>query len=212
MMSCNSLLMSADVLFLFEMYAKLFAASSPIAAMAMFIAMTPTSTPKERWQLSLKASHVSFGILLLCAFFGSKLLDFMGVDMNAFRIAGGIVMGLMGIDMVRSSVNENDSVNTKASSESIIVTPLAFPIISGPGAISSLMIAKSDAVNLTQHLYSYVALTALMLTFYAFFYVTAFSSKWLKPSLVQISTKLCGLIVLAMSAQFISSGVLGFIK
>lgn len=204
--------MSADVLFLCEMYAKLFAASSPIAAMAMFIAMTPNSTPKERWELSLKASHVSFGILLLCAFFGTKLLDFMGVEMNAFRIAGGIVMGLMGIDMIHSSTDDSTSGNIRISPEKIIVTPLAFPIISGPGAISSLMITKNDAVNAMQHVYSYVALTALMLTFYAFFYITAFSSRWLKPSLVQISTKLCGLIVLAMAAQFISSGVLGFIK
>jgi len=204
--------MSTDVLFLCEMYAKLFAASSPIAAMAMFIAMTPNSTPKERWELSLKASHVSFGILLLCAFFGTKLLDFMGVEMNAFRIAGGIVMGLMGIDIIHSSTDDSTSGNIGISPEKIIVTPLAFPIISGPGAISSLMITKSDAVNAMQHVYSYVALTALMLTFYAFFYITAFSSRWLKPSLVQISTKLCGLIVLAMAAQFISSGVLGFIK
>ena len=204
--------MSADVLFLCEMYAKLFAASSPIAAMAMFIAMTPNSTPQERWKLSLKASHVSFGILLLCAFFGTKLLDFMGVEMNAFRIAGGIVMGLMGIDMIRSSTEDNANENTGISPEKIVVTPLAFPIISGPGAISSLMITKSDAVNAMQHFYSYVALTALMVTFYVFFYITAFSSRWLKPSLVQISTKLCGLIVLAMAAQFISSGILGFIK
>ncbi len=203
--------MNADVLYLIEMYAKLFAASSPIAAMAMLIAMTPGYTPKERWQLSIKAINVSFGILLACAFFGPSLLDFMGVDMNAFRIAGGIIMGLMGLDMIRSQISdETTSSNKQQSRLDITVTPLAFPIISGPGAISSLMIAKSDAINSIQNVYAYVALVLLMLTFYSGFYITAFSSKWLTKSVVQISTKLCGLIVVAMAAQFIAGGIAGF--
>ena len=204
--------MNADVLFLLEMYAKLFAASAPIAAMAMFIGMTPGYTPKERWQLSLRATHVSFGILLLCAFFGTKLLDFMGIEMDAFRVAGGLVMGLLGLDMIRTQIDCDAATTDPKSRPDITVTPLAFPIISGPGAISSLMIAKSDAINVTQHFYAYIALTALILTFYGFFYITAYSSKWLKPSVVQISTKLCGLIVLAMAAQFVASGILGFMK
>jgi multiple antibiotic resistance protein len=205
--------MNDDILFLIEMYAKMFAASAPIAAMAMFISMTPGYTPKERWQLSLKATHVSFGILLLCAFFGTKLLDFMGVEMDAFRIAGGLVMGLMGLDMIRKQTDCDASSATDSKNRpDIVVTPLAFPIISGPGAISSLMITKSDAVKLTQHFYAYIALIVFMLTFYGFFYVTSYSSKWLKPSIVQISTKFCGLIVLAMAAQFIAHGILGFLK
>lgn len=203
--------MNTDVLYLFEVYAKLFAASSPIAAMAMFIAMTPSYSPQERWQLSLKATHVSFGILITCAFFGTSLLDFMGVNMNAFRIAGGVIMGLMGIDMIRSQIEDGTSENvSKANRPDITVTPLAFPIISGPGAISSLMIAKSDAINSIQNAYAYVALALLMLTFYGGFYITAFSSKWLTKSVVQISTKLCGLIVVAMAAQFIAGGIAGF--
>lgn len=203
--------MNTELLYLFEVYAKLFAASSPIAAMAMFIAMTPSYSPKERWQLSLKATHVSFGILITCAFFGTSLLDFMGVDMNAFRIAGGVVMGLMGIDMIRSQITDETPENaSKANRPDITVMPLAFPIISGPGAISSLMIAKSDAINSIQNAYAYVALALIMLTFYGGFYITAFSSKWLTKSVVQISTKLCGLIVVAMAAQFIAGGIAGF--
>ena len=203
--------MNADVLYLFEMYAKLFAASSPIAAMAMFIAMTPGYTPKERWQLSFRATNVSLGILIACAFFGTSLLDFMGVDMNAFRIAGGVIMGLMGIDMIRSQTSDETIENApQINRPDITVTPLAFPIISGPGAISSLMIAKSDALNSIQNAYAYVALALIMLTFYGGFYITAFSSKWLTKSVVQISTKLCGLIVVAMSAQFIAGGIAGF--
>ena len=136
----------------------------------------------------------------------------MGVEMDAFRIAGGLVMGLLGLDMIRTQIDCDAATADPKNRPDITVTPLAFPIISGPGAISSLMIAKSDAVTSMQHFYAYIALTALMLTFYGFFYITAYSSKWLKPSIVQISTKLCGLIVLAMAAQFVANGIFGFVK
>ena len=121
-------------------------------------------------------------------------------------------MSLIGIDMVRAPATVDDSVADSKSQQDITVTPLAFPIISGPGAISSLMIGKSEACNLTQTLYAYLGLVAIMLTFYTLFYIVSFSSKWLKPALVQISAKLCGLILLAMAAQFFASGVLGFLK
>ena len=202
---------SVNIQFFFEIYAKLFAASSPLAAAAMFIAITPAYTSKERWRIALNAINVSFFILLLCAFLGDSLLEFMGVNMDAFRVAGGIVMSLIGIDMIRSQPDDvsTNKINTK---QDITITPLAFPIISGPGAISSLMIGKSEACNSIQVFYAYLGLVAIMVTFYVLFYIASFSSKWLKPSLVQISAKLCGLILLAMAAQFFVSGVLGFLK
>ena len=136
----------------------------------------------------------------------------MGVNMDAFRIAGGVVMSLIGIDLIRSEVTTNDAIPVSDKRQDITVTPLAFPIISGPGAISSLMIGKSEACNSTQILYAYLALVAIVATFYGLFYLASFSSKWLKPALVQISAKLCGLILLAMAAQFFAAGVLGFLK
>ncbi len=203
--------MGSDIQFFFEMYAKLFAASSPLAAAAMFIAISSAYTPKERWQIAWHAINISFFILLLCAFLGDSLLEFMGVNMDAFRIAGGIVMSLIGIDMIRSQP-EDDSINKASIKQDITITPLAFPIISGPGAISSLMIGKSEACNSIQIFYAYLGLIAIILTFYVLFYIASFSSKWLKPSLVQISAKLCGLILLAMAAQFFVSGILGFLQ
>lgn len=204
--------MGSDIQFFIEIYAKLFAASSPLAAAAMFLAITSTYTPKQRWQTAVRAINVSFGILLLCAFFGIGLLEVMGVNMDAFRIAGGIVMSLIGIDMVRAPTTIEDPTIVSETRQDITVTPLAFPIISGPGAISSLMIGKSEACNSAQTLYAYLGLVAIMLTFYSLFYVVSFSSKWLKPALVQISAKLCGLILLAMAAQFFAAGVLGFLR
>ncbi len=203
--------MDSNIQFLMEMYAKMFAASSPIAAMAMAISMTPFCNPQERWQITRKACHVSLGILLACALFGSHLLDLFGLEMNAFKIAGGIVMGMMGFDLLKCDFSKADGSNNQSSLKDIIVTPLAFPIISGPGAISSLIITKSEACNQVQSCLAYVAVALIMATFYFLFYLTSVGSKWLTPAFIQITSKLCGLIVLAMSAQFFAYGILGFL-
>lgn len=195
-----------------EIYARLFAASAPIAVMAIFIGMTPGYSPKERWQLAFRATSIALVLLLLSAFFGIQLLNFLGVDMNAFRVAGGLVLALIGLDMVRSEISIEEGKVENVQRPDITVTPLAFPIISGPGAISTLMIAKSEATTSSEHLCSYVAAFAIALTFYILFYITSFFSKLLKPAFIKISTKLFGLIVLAIGAQFLISGCLGFWK
>lgn len=203
--------MNSDTLYFVELFGKLFASSAPIAVMAIFLAMTPGYTPKERWKTAFKASNVSLGILLLCALFGNRLLELLGVDMNAFRIAGGLVLGFIGLDMVQSSNNEEKKEKgAPPPRRDIVVTPLAFPVISGPGAISALMITKSEATNQTQELYAYGSLFALMALFYVLFFLVSFCSKWLTPAFINITTKLFGLVVVAMSVQFIASGILGF--
>jgi multiple antibiotic resistance protein len=208
--------MSEDVQYLLEMYAKMFAACSPIAAVALCISMTPNNTPQERWKLACKACHVAFGLLLICAFFGARLLDLLGVDMNAFRIAGGLVLGMMGFDLLKCEFSDENTADPEQKghtrTKDIIVTPLAFPIIAGPGAISSLMIVKSDACNDVQTFFAYVNVVLLMLTLYGLFYLASVCSKLLSPAFIQVSSRLCGLIVLAMSAQFLASGVVGFFK
>jgi multiple antibiotic resistance protein len=208
--------MSEDVKYMIEMYAKMFAASSPIAAVALYISITPSNAPKERWRVACKACHVAFGLLLTCAFFGVRLLDLLGVDMNAFRIAGGLVLGMIGFDLLKCEFSDENTADSeqkgRTRTKDIIVTPLAFPIIVGPGAISSLMILKNDACNNLQTFFAYINVVLLMLTFYGLFYLGSVCSKLLSPAFIQISARLCGLIVLAMAAQFLASGTIGFFK
>lgn len=213
MLSNDQSFMNADIQYLIEVYVQLFAASSPIAAMAMFIGVTADYTPQERWETSRMACHVSLGILLVCALFGSHLLDLVGITMDAFRIAGGIVMGIMGIALIKfESSSEEGASSSEKKHADITITPLAFPIIAGPGAISSLMIVKSEAANTTQSCYAYLGVLLIMATYYIFSYFTSLSSKWLHPTFLKISSKLCGLVVLAMAAQFLAIGLCGFMK
>ena len=186
-----------------QTYLLLFVASSPIAYVAMFVAMTPHLNTQERWDLSRQACHVSLCILLFVALLGEIVLNLLGVSLGAFRIAGGIVMALMGWDMLKDDLKQPH----KRLSKEHVVVPIAFPMISGPGAISALMMARSSVVTLHDKLGLYSAVFCLMLTFYALFYVASFTSKFLKEEIILFIYRLSGIIILLIAVEFIAKGL-----
>ena len=98
------------------------------------------------------------------------------------------------------------------SGKSLIVTPLAFPLIAGPGAVSSVIIGQSEAVNMPQKFYVYAAVFLIMLTFYITFYIACSLSKYMKPAFMQICTKLFGILILAIGFKLMTFGVVGLLK
>lgn len=191
--------------FFLKTYSLFFIASAPLIYVALFIAMTPHYTPQQRWELSRKACHIALLILLITAFFGIKLLSALGINLDAFRIAGGIVIGRMGLQMLKNAPQ-----TSQTFSETMLVVPLAFPMISGPGAISSVLIAQANATNSLESFWVFLALLLIMATFYSLFFVAAWSSKFLSYYTLLILFKLSSIILLALSADFIIQGILGF--
>lgn len=209
--------MHENIRYLIETYTKLFLASSPIAMMALYLSMTPHYTPKERLRTSFSACHVSTGIMVICGIMGEAILRFIGIQMDSFRIAGGFVLSMMGVELLKAKdpdeqITEAERKEVLRSKRDITITPLAFPVISGPGMISSLMIAKSEACNWAQSLLSYVGIALIMVTFYGLFYITSVSSRWLSPTVLRISSRLSGLVLVALAIEFIAGGIKGFFK
>ena len=181
----------------------LFFASSPLVYVAMFIAMTPQLSAKERWDLSRKACHISLLILLLVWVLGDFILKFLGVSLGAFRVAGGIIMGMVGLDMVRNNLQTG---REKLSNGDVIV-PLAFPMISGPGAISALMLAQSSAHTINDKWGILGAIFLIMGVFYALFYLAALSSKFISHNAVVLIYKVSGITVVLIAVEFILKGI-----
>lgn len=203
--------MSDDVQFLFTVYFQIFAAAAPIPNAVLFLGITSAYTPQERWQIACKGMLLATGILLCTAWFGSSILQIVGVGIHAFRIAGGIIISGIAWSMLYPDGNPSEGKKT-LSRHGMIVTPVAFPILAGPGAISSTIIGQSEAVTFSQKIALFVAVLGIMVTFYLLLYIVCFFSKWLKPSLVQIVTKLFGVMLLALAVQFVVSGILGFCR
>lgn len=207
--------MHQNITYLLESYATMFVASSPIAYVALYVAMTQTYTQKEKWLTSKAACHIAFGIIFVCWLFGNNLLDFIGIKISSFRIAGGLILLKMALELLKTNVNDDlseDEINdlNKLNKANIIITPLAFPMIIGPGAISSTMIVKSIATNSIQLLFSLLNVILIMLTFYAMFYVASFSSKILSKTIIRVSSRISGIIVLGLACEFILNGIKDF--
>ena len=190
--------------FLIKNYSLFFVASAPLIYVALFVAMTPHHTPQQRWELSRKACHIALLILLMTAIFGIKLLNLLGVNVDAFRIAGGIVIGRMGLQMLK-----NIPQTSQTFSESMLIVPLAFPMISGPGAISSVLIAQANATTSLESFWVFLAILLIMATFYGLFFIAAWSSKFLSHYTLLLLFKLSSIILLALSVDFIIQGSFG---
>ncbi len=126
--------------------------------------MTPQCTPQQRWGFAKKPCYIALLILLITGIFGIKILTLLGINLHAFRIAGGIIIGDMGFKMLKSVPK-----TFQTFSQEMLIVPLAFPMISGPGAISTTLIAQSNAQSLKEQLFVILAILLIMATFYMLF-------------------------------------------
>lgn len=202
--------MSQSLSFLFTTYLKIFVACAPIIAAAMYIPLRPSDTAEERWATAKKGILFASLILFSALIFGFHILDLIGVELNAFRISGGLVLSIIAFSLLYPKQGDTSKENHEQGD--ISLTPLAFPIITGPGAISAVIIYKTETTTSWETFLVYVASVLIILTFYVCFYIACFFSRWLKPSIITICSKLCGLLVLTLGIQMIIAGIVGLTK
>jgi len=192
-------------------FASLFVIVDPIGVIPIFLAMTPDNTPAERQKMAALACAFSFLILLAFALTGNVILSVFGVTFPAFEIAGGIILLLVGIDMLqarRTLVKETYEEQMEATGkEDIAVTPLAVPMLAGPGAITAVLLLSSQASSwfergvLVINILLVTALTFAILSF------VALKSRHLSVIALKVMVRLMGLILTAVAVQFIINGI-----
>ena len=191
---------------------SLFVIVDPLAAVPAFIAMTPTNTPADRIRMARLAAFVMAGVLLAFAFAGQWIFRFLGVTMAAFEIAASIVLLLVALDMLRaqrSRVLETRE-ETAAGMEKldIAVTPLAIPMLSGPGAISTVIVLQNQAQGLPQHIALCLSIVAVSAATYTILRFSARGMHWLSPIALSIAIRIMGLLLAAVAVQFMINGIL----
>jgi len=134
---------------------SLFVIIDPLAAVPSFLTMTPNDKPEQRIRTARVACSVAGGVLLAFSLAGQTLFKLLAVTMPAFQIAASIILLLVALDMLRaqrSRVQETDE-ETAAGIEKtdIAVTPLAIPMLAGPGAISTTILLQNEAKSIPQH-------------------------------------------------------------
>jgi len=183
----------------------------PFAVIPSFLAMTERDSPAMRRVLARRGAWTCAITLTLFALGGSLIFKLFGITIGAFKIAGGVLIGLNALDMVqarRSSQRETPAEKAEGTAkEDIGILPLGVPMLAGPGAISTVMVLAlgSKSWITTTALYVSIALTALI----SFLTLSAASmlERRLGQTGMRILTRLMGLVLCAIAVQFIIDGL-----
>jgi len=187
-------------------FGSLFVIVDPLAAVPAFLAMTPTDTPEERIKMARLACCVAAGVLLAFAIAGKWIFKFLGITMPAFQIAASIVLLLVALDMLRAQRSrvQETSEETAAGVEKndIAITPLAIPMLAGPGAISTAIMLHNQAANVAQRVALYLCIVAVSVASYLVLRISARGARWLSPIAMNITVRIMGLLLAAVAIQF----------
>jgi multiple antibiotic resistance protein len=190
----------------FLAFSSLFVIVDPIAIVPAFLAMTPTETPAQRERMARLASLVMTGVLLAFALTGRFIFKFLGITLPAFQIAGSIVLLLVALDMLRaqrSRVQETrEETEAGANKVDIAVTPLAIPMLAGPGAISTVILLHNQAAAISHVIALCGCILGVASASYLVLRLSARGARWLSPIALSITTRIMGLLLAAVACQF----------
>ena len=190
---------------------SLFVIVDPFAVIPAFIAMTPNDSPAERSRMAKIACLVVAGVLLVFGFAGKWIFQFLGITMPAFQIAASITLLLVALDMLRaqrSRVQETlEETAAGAEKTDIAVTPLAIPMLSGPGAISTVILLQSEATTVWHSLALCGCILLVSLASHGVLHMAAHGAKRLNPIALRIGTRVMGLLLAAIAVQFMLNAI-----
>jgi len=190
-------------------FTSFFTLINPLSTMPVFMTMTAGLNEKERTHTAQKASIVALITIIIFAFSGQLLFKFFGISVNSFRVVGGVIFFIMGMDMLQARLGQvkiKDS-EVKAYVNDISVTPLAIPMICGPGAITNSIVLMEDASTLTRKIVLFGMILLVMLITYLVFYSSSRILKILGQTGINVMMRLMGLIVMVIAVEFFFSGL-----
>jgi len=193
--------------------ATFFAVIGPLDVAAMFAVLTANQTAQQKRSIAIRGSLISTGILVAFALIGELLLAGLGISLAALRAAGGILLLLIGIEMVfaRSSgvTSTTDEEEKEAISKSdISVFPLATPLIAGPGAMGAviLLMAHQEG-NVTGQVIIIASLLAILLLTFVSLLLAGKIVKFFGLTGMHVITRIMGVLLSALAVQFIFDGI-----
>ena len=182
----------------------------PLAAVPSYLVITQDETREERRRTARRACVAMAIMLVVFAAAGGLIFQALGITLPAFRVAGGLILWLVALDMLRaqrSTQESREEIDEGVVKEDVALTPLAIPILAGPGAISTAMVLAGQAPTVA---HSAIVYGAIVLTA-AVSYVTLLLGERLVALLgttgIRVLTRIMGLLLAAVATQFIITGI-----
>ena len=193
-------------------FVTLFVVIDPPGCAPIYASLTKDATAAHRRSMAIRATIIAGLILLFFAFFGEKLLAALHIDLDSFRIAGGIMLFMIAIDMVfekRTERREKRAEEVIASHEveDVSVFPMAMPMLAGPGSIASVMLLVSQNDGIERAMVIVGALVSVLLLTMAALIGAGPLMRILGAKTEAVVTRLLGVLLAALAAQFVIDGV-----
>lgn len=200
-------------------FSALFSVVNPLGAMPVFLALTANDSPAWR-EIQIRKAAIYLACILIAFFLiGSYILDFFGISIEGLRIAGGIIIAKSGLDLLRSQSNysKGRAINKKVKEEAMLkndisFSPLAMPMMSGPGSISLLISLGLELTVVWDFLLVISAVLTMALTAYLILRVSPRLVSFLGESGISALSRMMGFIVLAIGIQFIANGAIPMLQ
>jgi multiple antibiotic resistance protein len=184
----------------------------PPGLVPVFLGLTAGMTALERRQVALRGSLTAFALLAVFAIFGSSILGALGISMGAFRIAGGLLLFFIAFEMIFEKRTERKEKTSEVAItldhiRNIAIFPLALPLIAGPAAISATVLTSSQMSSTFDKMILLAIIAGTMLLVYASLLVGERMDRYLGNTGRAILTRLLGVILAALSIQFVIDGI-----
>lgn len=191
-------------------FTTVFVIVNPIEATMIFVTLTTGMNPEEKSHIYRRTTLVAFSIALLFSVAGDAVLRIFGITVDSLRVAGGVLLFLVAIDMLRGVRQQKKVTEAELKDanrrEDVSVFPLAIPLLTGPGAITTVVVLMGAAGTLMERA---LVILAIALTFVISFFVLKFSEyidRVLGVTGIMVLTRIMGLILGAVAVNFVAAG------
>ncbi|MEG0033585.1 MAG: MarC family protein [Mucinivorans sp.] len=195
-------------------FTSFFTLVNPVSAMPVFLGLTAEFEQKRRVAVAKKALIAAFLIILVFAFSGQFLFKFFNISVDSFRIVGGAIFFVVGFDMLNarlSPIRVKES-EIEQSVNDIAITPLAIPMLCGPGAITNAIVLMEDADTMLLKTVFVVSLALMIVVSYVILVSSSRLVKVMGQTGINVMMRLMGLIVMVIAVEFFLTGIRPFLE
>lgn len=184
----------------------------PPGCAPIFASLTGQASAADRRRMAIRSCVIAWCILVFFALFGQWLLGHMGISLSAFRLAGGIMLFMIALDMVFERRTERreervEEIKGTPEAEDVSVFPMAIPMIAGPGSIASIMLLNARADGIDESLIVMGAMTAVIVLTLIALLAAGPLMRFVGAKVEAMITRILGVILAALATQFVLDGL-----
>ena len=189
-----------------------FVVIDPFGTTPIFMSLTKHQNAKEKIKSAFEGVLTATIILIFFSIVGNFLLSYLNISLGAFKIAGGIILFIISLEMLFDKRQERKEKDIENVSNNIAIFPLAIPLLSGPAAITSVIVIVSQfGDNLTYQLISTISLLCVMLITFILFFIVSKSQQFINKKFINVVSRVIAIVLAGLSIQYIIDGVISLI-